>query len=351
MIKDSIHFSGKIPIKGINYEENEDTFTIFNVPILATMVQTYSDGNAFKSTEEILKVEVNNIPLTIVDETPTHPEHLSSMNTIEKKSVTVGYMSEPVNLHDSASKTKRYADFVLYNTPKIDAIKKDYLEGKYIDTSIGFRFKKDETKGEFLGLQYDYIQRDIILDHNAILIDRVGNHGIGRMPSPIGGIGADNFNMEEKIKMSEKDLQTQVDSLTKENESMKKELDSFKAADIDSLKKSLDESKVEIDKVKVELKDSQDTISKLEADLKVYKVKEEEVLNSKKDELKKHYVEFADLIEKADSDYINTKYDELQKKKTEKKDIGTDMMGVNKQKSDIAKEQENFNKVYGKKVK
>jgi len=199
-IRDSFEVTKKKPEMGIDYEENADTFVIYNVPILAEMVQTYEDGYAYKKADEILKVNVDQIPLTLVEDEPTHPEAIVNSNTYGKRNVIVGYMSEPVRAKDKKSLTKRYADFVLYNTPKIQALKDEYIAGNYVDTSVGFEFNKDVTPGEFLDQKYDYIQRDIKLDHNAILIDIYGNKGIGRMPSPIGGIGADSITCDQKIK-------------------------------------------------------------------------------------------------------------------------------------------------------
>lgn len=351
MNKDTIRFSGKVPVKGKHFEETEDTFTIFDVPILAEMVQYYpGKGNAYKKADEILKVEVNNIPLTIVDNSPTHPDHLAGLNTLGKRDVVVGYMSEPSKTESKKSDTKRYADFVLYNTPKIDALKREYLAGNFIDTSIGFMSEDDETPGEFLGMKYDFIQTNIVLDHNAILIDRNGNFGIGRMPSPIGGIGADSIDINHggKIKMSE-ELQKQVDSLTKVNEELKKELDSFKKSNNDEVQKSLDEAVKAKDELAVELKDMKDELQTVKDELKVFKDKEAEILNSKRDELKKHYPETAELFDKADASYINKKFDEIQEKKEKAKDIGTDMFGPNGVKSASVEEQTRYEKVYGKK--
>lgn len=340
-------FAGKKPKAGIDYEENEDTFTIYNVPILAEMVQDYSGTKVLKSANEILKVEVNNVPLTIVDEKPTHPDHIRTLDTFEKKDVIVGYMSDPAKPKTNASKTKRYADFVLHNIPKIQALKNEYINGTIIDTSIGFDYEEDNTVGIFNGEEYSMVQRDIVLDHNAILIDRVGNIGTGRMPSPIGGIGADS-KTNEGIKVSKEDenkkviedLQKEVTNQKKVNEDLKKEVDAFKKATedkkkkdeddkkgVDEIRKDLDSAKMETDKFKLEMKDMKKDLDKANNDLKVFTDKEKEAIDSKREDLKKHYDEAdAELIDKADADWINKRHAKINDKKNNK-DIGADMMG------------------------
>ena len=374
---DNAGFSGKVPVKDVDYIETVDTFTIFNVPILATMTQQYSDGIALKDTEEILKVEVDQVPLTLVDYAPTHPNHLVKSNTFEKKDVIVGMMSEP-SMSKTRSPTKRYADFILFKTPKINALIDAYLSGSYIDTSIGFYSENDHTPGEFLGQKYDYIQRNIKLDHNTILIDRNGNRSTGRMPSPIGGIGADSNNgghtmsddlkkqmdamkiaSDEAIANIKAENQKQIDALKKDNEetiaTLNKEKDALKkkVGSIDEEEKikmlsaDLETSKTDLDKTKVDMKEVKDELKVAQDSLKVFTDKEEKDLKVKVDALKALHPEFADLFDKADAEYINTKYDESQKKDGNSKDIGADMMRVN---SAAAKTNAtNFNKVYGKK--
>ncbi len=53
------------------------------------------------------------------------------------------------------------------------------------DNSIGFSCDKDITPGEFQGQKYDYVQRNICIDHLAAPIEQ------GRCPSPYCGINVD----------------------------------------------------------------------------------------------------------------------------------------------------------------
>jgi len=88
-------------------------------------------------------------------------------------------------------KPKRYADYVIHRIPKTKELEDAIKSNKTIDTSIGFTFDQLDHKGEFNGQEYDYIQTDIQLDHNHILMDAQGRMGRGRAPYPIAGIGAD----------------------------------------------------------------------------------------------------------------------------------------------------------------
>jgi hypothetical protein len=58
--------------------------------------------------------------------------------------------------------------------------------GDLRDVSIGFTFDLDQTEGTFNGVHYDYIQRNLFLDHVAAPIEA------GRCPGPVCGIGYDS---------------------------------------------------------------------------------------------------------------------------------------------------------------
>ncbi len=147
--------------------------------------------------------------------------------------------------------------------------------------------------------------------------------------------------MNDKLVTENDALKVQVAELTEK-------LDSFNKSDADDMKKSLDEAVQDKEKIVVELKDANDKIKSTEDELKVFKDKEEEILTEKKDALKKHYPETAELFDKAEAEYINTKFDEIQDKKKDSKNIGSDMMGPNKTVSKT--ESTRFNKMYGSKV-
>jgi ATP-dependent Lon protease len=351
------------PVKDVDYVETDSTFTILNVPILAEMVQYYTGyGYALKANDEIQKVDVTNVPLTMVDEEPTHPEHLAELKSEEKARVTVGYMSEPSRPKEDRSATKRYADFILYKTPKGRVVIDTYLGGKLIDTSIGFKSREDYTPGMWNGQKYDFVQRDIVLDHNAILIDRAGNIGVGRMPTPIGGIGADSNPIAAKQTAARQAAARQVgeqameandemQALKDEVASLKEKLAVAVQADaqekLAELAKTVDEQKKTIDTVSADLvAKTADLQTALDA-LKVYQDKEIAVYAAKRDALSEAYPAFASLFAKADMAEIDTHYTALQEKQ-KSPTIGTDMMRSGAA-STALKETERIAKYAGKK--
>ena len=290
------HKKDSAKLSNLQYELNQDTIVLYNVPIIAEMVQQYDDGTAFKPFDVIKNVEVDQVPLTILENIPDHPDrHLTEMATSQKAGTVVGFMTEPSRPRiNQDQKHKRYADFVIYRTPKTKALEDSIINGETIDTSIGFTFEPLNIKGTFENKNYDYIQSDIHLDHNAILIDAHGNKGIGRMPSPIGGIGADaqsrtiqtllseneqidklkqdsqkrevNTNMEDKTKqeldsinLKNKEL---IGQMQEKDTALRSALDKVKDFEVSdaNLKKQIDTLKRELDVFKAERKAKVDAI-------------------------------------------------------------------------------------------
>jgi hypothetical protein len=347
VVFDALKIGNKKPVEGIDYVESEDTFVIFNVPILAEMVQEYDDGFALKSSEDILKVSVDGVPLTQVAHAPSHPPaHLSDLPTQRKKDYTVGYMSEISKPKLDASSKKRYADFVIYKTKKTRKIIDAYKDGVMIDTSIGFKFDPDFTPGDLAGQHYDYIQRNIRLDHNAILMSANGTIGCGRMPTPIGGIGADSDEIKQGENMADdavSALKEQIDTLRSENDALKQKLDK---KGFDELTKQRDEYKARNDELSKAMDSIKSDADKMKVRLDAFEQKEREAIDAMRAKLKEKYADLADVFDAADAELVKKKFDELQKKQAESKskDIGADMMGP----SGFAKsnEHERIEKVY-----
>lgn len=68
------------------------------------------------------------------------------------------------------------------NTPQFI---QDVKGGKLKDVSIGFIYAEDWTPGEFNKEKYDFIQRDIVINHVAVGVPK------GRCPSPLCGLSVD----------------------------------------------------------------------------------------------------------------------------------------------------------------
>jgi len=76
----------------------------------------------------------------------------------------------------------------------LDEIKSGGLK----DVSIGFTYQHDATPGEWEGQKYDFVQRDIFIDHV------VAPCPVGRCPSPYCGIGVDS--VLEKTEVAAEDV-------------------------------------------------------------------------------------------------------------------------------------------------
>jgi len=68
------------------------------------------------------------------------------------------------------------------------------------DNSIGFSCDKDMTPGEFQGQKYDYVQRNICIDHLAAPIEQ------GRCPSPYCGINVDAVDDKPVVEVQDANL-------------------------------------------------------------------------------------------------------------------------------------------------
>ena len=166
--------------------------TIFNDVVIASeIVQTYADGKAFKSRDE-LKAYAPTVKGRWVM-TGNHPEDgiISDRSQIHGRTMNPRYVIDLVD-----PKTERpnragvRADVEIFNDNVPATLLDEMKKGEKNDVSIGFFFTKDDTAGvvadgAFKGAEYDYIQTNMFHDHLAAGIDQ------GRCTAPYCGIGAD----------------------------------------------------------------------------------------------------------------------------------------------------------------
>lgn len=166
--------------------ENDSELTIKDIVIAREIVQQYEDGKAYKPAEELEKAAFTAdgrwiIPL----------EHPATGLLVRREDIS-GKMSNVRFVKDLLDeKTKRpmirgiRADATWYKdkTPKtvIDALHNRTMS----DVSIGFTYEEDRTPGTWNGDSYDFVQRNIFIDHLCAPTE------VGRCPSPLCGIGAD----------------------------------------------------------------------------------------------------------------------------------------------------------------
>lgn len=171
--------------------DDDDVLTMPAV-IASEIVHQYEDGWAYKPADELEKMaatanRIGSIPVKILE----HPNADTSYLLV-KQSDVYGKVSNFKFVRDLKEiKTKRpmrrgvRADITWFK----DVTPADVIErikaGTLHDVSIGFTFDADETEGEFQGVHYDYVQRNIFLNHVAAPIEA------GRCAGPVCGIGYD----------------------------------------------------------------------------------------------------------------------------------------------------------------
>lgn len=163
--------------------------TVFHDVVIASeLVQPYSDGAAYKARDELeayaWTAEGRHIILG------RHPESaiISDRSQVHGRTENVRYSK---SLTDPATKRPNragvIADLVIYDEKAPPELLEGMKNGVKRDVSIGFFFQKDATPGEYNGMAYDYVQRNMFHDHLAAAIDQ------GRCPSPYCGLGADEL--------------------------------------------------------------------------------------------------------------------------------------------------------------
>ena len=139
-------------------------------------VYDYPDGKAFKCRKELLKAVPSAISakLTIYD----HPDSMVIMSQDQ----IYGFIEKPFFDNDKIRATLAFNKKV---TPP------DFLakvqKGLMRDVSIGFYYSPEFKHGHWNGKTYDYIMRDIVIDHVAAGVLK------GRCSYPSCGIGVDTY--------------------------------------------------------------------------------------------------------------------------------------------------------------
>jgi len=180
---------------------DDDTQLTIPAIIASEIVHQYDDGYAYKPAEELKKTAeiaqlIGAVPVKILE----HPG--ASTNYLLLKHGDVNGKADNFqftkSLKDETGRPKRRgitADLTWFkNRTSVDTISK-MIDGELRDVSIGFTFDSDRTKGKWNGKNYDYIQRNIFLNHIAAPIPK------GRCAGPICGIGFDvnlNYGMDQK---------------------------------------------------------------------------------------------------------------------------------------------------------
>lgn len=182
---DTIHLDDKIIT-------DDDNFLVMPAVIASEIVQQYEDGWAYKPSDELEKMakvasDIGSVPVKILEHPGPETNYL-----LVKQSDVYGKASNfqfVKNLIDPKSRRPMRrgvrADVTWFKDRVPEKVLTQIRDDALRDVSIGFTFDVDRTRGEFGGAAYDYVQRNIFLNHLAAPIEK------GRCPGPICGIGFD----------------------------------------------------------------------------------------------------------------------------------------------------------------
>jgi hypothetical protein len=174
--------------------EDEKSVT-FSAIIAREMVQDYPRGKALKDGDELL-----NAAWTGEGRWVTLDKHPDTVLLESRKDIH-GRLEQVRGVKDLVDpKTKRPMDRGIRANVRVfkDVVgpeKVTDLKGNFAkrDVSIGFTYDMDPTPGSWRGIPYDFVQRNIMIDHLAAFVEE------GRCPSPYCGIGVDEFIIRSPV--------------------------------------------------------------------------------------------------------------------------------------------------------
>ena len=172
--------------------------TIFHDVVIAReIIHQYDDGMAYKPAQELEAAAWTAEGRWVV--IGRHPDTaiVSSRGDIGGRTVNVRFtksLTDPKT--DRPNNRGILADVEVFDSRVAPDVLTAMKAGTKRDVSIGFFFDEDAVPGviedekhPLNGTTYDYIQRNIMIDHTAAALDT----GSGRCTMPYCGIGADAF--------------------------------------------------------------------------------------------------------------------------------------------------------------
>lgn len=176
--------------------EDSDDYLVMPAVIASEIVHKYPEGWAYKPASELKKAAwtADHRWVRILG----HPETA----LLQRQEDIYGVTENPrfvKNLLDP--KTKRpcrkgiKADIRWFKHRVPEDVLEKVKAGDLRDVSIGFTYEMDPSPGVWNGMKYDFVQRDIFIDHVAAPIEK------GRCPGPLCGIGVDSVVKVETDKV------------------------------------------------------------------------------------------------------------------------------------------------------
>lgn len=306
-----------------------------DVPITCSGVRKYSlDGkitNVAKVPDEIFSpitvASANNKPIT--DDHPQTNGHTLLVNRENSHIYQKGWTGD--NAH--VANGKLYNDLIISDSNLIDEIR----HGKQ-ELSIGFEYNLDATKGKLDGVAYDAKQRNIRINHVAVVQKGRAGHGVSFTADAIEDLDANNEkkgnqmdftsvhtkdggNIRVAVEDADKltkiigdadDSRSQLEKLKAERDKLNKQIADLEnenkktKQDAADSKKKADESKAEADSA---LEKNKELKSKLEGDAFEQKIADTLAFRAKAKKVVGDSYDFTGKSEReVQEDALHTKY-------------------------------------------
>lgn len=306
-----------------------------DVPITCSGVRKYSlDGkitNVAKVPDEIFSpitvASANNKPIT--DDHPQTNGHTLLVNRENSHIYQKGWTGD--NAH--VANGKLYNDLIISDSNLIDEIR----HGKQ-ELSIGFEYNLDATKGKLDGVAYDAKQRNIRINHVAVVQKGRAGHGVSFTADAIEDLDANNEkkgnqmdftsvhtkdggNIRVAVEDADKltkiigdadDSRSQLEKLKAERDKLNKQISDLEnenkktKQDAADSKKKADESKAEADSA---LEKNKELKSKLEGDAFEQKIADTLAFRAKAKKIVGDSYDFTGKSEReVQEDALHTKY-------------------------------------------
>ena len=171
---------------------DDDKFLIMPAVIASEIVHPYPEGLAYKPADELEKAAWTAEGRWV--KILSHPDSA----LLQKASDIYGRIENVKFVKDLIEpKTKRpmrrgiRADVKWFKDRVPSDVIAKIKSGDLRDVSIGFTYEEDRTPGEWNKEKYDYVQRNIFIDHLAAPIEA------GRCPGPVCGIAVDSLIQDD----------------------------------------------------------------------------------------------------------------------------------------------------------
>lgn len=260
-----------VPIRDPKIDPQTGFLYVRRVPIAQVMVQPYKRPD--DSIEMEAKLPENLLSDATVESANNKPVTNNHPSELVTKSNSNRYMKGFTTSNAHVEGNMLYNDIAITDENLIDEIQ----SGRKTELSIGFETEVIPQSGELNGVKYDAVQKNIQINHVAVVKRGRAGHNVRITGDSAIAIEDDKGESMDttKIRIGDSDINVavadadKVTALDKELDKAKAELDS-KNAEIKDLKSQLDTEKGKVDAIQNKadsaLKENEDLKSKYEGD-------------------------------------------------------------------------------------